>query len=283
MASTTPPILVNGQPISDISVSDRGLSYGHGVFETIRIAHQQSPLWELHMARLQRGCVQLKINLPENIETTLHEEVLRLVKSSQQGQAIIKITITAGLGRGYVITSDQECQRIVALYPLPEYPQSLYEAGVEVRTCGYRLPKNKYLAGLKHLNRLDQVIARSEWTDDNIFEGIMLDEQDNVIEGVMSNVFAYLSGELVTPDLSYAGVRGTMRDYVLGIASEQGINIAEVQLSERELFKAEELFVCNSVMGVVPINKWGEQRYKVGPITKILQGKIKQLFLDPGR
>ena len=275
--------LVNGLPIATIDISDRGLSYGHGVFETIRISLHRPLLWQLHIDRLKHGCSVLKIILPDNIEAILRDDVSRLLEHSRPDHSVVKLTITAGSGRGYALPENPEYRRFASLLPLVEYPESAYQNGVEVRTCDYRLPRNPVLAGIKHLNRLDQVLARAEWPVDGAFEGIILDSGNVVIEGVMTNLFGCVDGILITPNLDKAGVRGTMRDYLLSYANEQGLRTEVVTLTERVFQQSDELFICNSVMGILPIKKWGDQVYSVGKLTQLFQARVNTLFYGPSR
>lgn len=275
--------LVNGLPDATIDISDRGFSYGHGVFETIRTSAHRPLLWQLHIGRLKRGCSVLKINLPDNIEAILLDDISRLLEHSRHDHSVVKLTITAGSGRGYAPPENPEYQRVVSLLPLIEYPESAYEYGVEVRTCDYRLPRNPVLAGIKHLNRLDQVLARAEWQNDAIAEGIMLDSGNIVIEGVMTNLFGCVDGKLITPNLDKAGVWGTMRDYLLSYANEQDLQTEVLTLTEAEFRQSDELFICNSVIGVLPIRKWGDRLYSPGKITRSIQARVNRLFYGQSR
>ena len=174
MISELPKTLVNGESCNTLGVSDRGLAYGHGVFETIRLCHGRPVLWEQHMERMLQGCARLGITVPDQLDTLLTKDVSCLCGSDTDG--VIKIIISAGSGgRGYAAPEITDSQRIVSLFPLPSYPIERAEQGIKVITCHYRLPNNPQLAGMKHLNRLDQVLARAEWQDPDVAEGIVLD------------------------------------------------------------------------------------------------------------
>ena len=277
-SSSLPRTLINGESCDSVAVSDRGLAYGHGVFETI-LLHQGRPvLWEQHMQRLQQGCARLGIDAPTSLDSELTKEVGRLCEQDTGG--VIKIIVTAGSGgRGYASSAQMNPQRIVTLFPLPEYPADRAE-GVNVITCNYRLALNAQLAGMKHLNRLDQVLARGEWQDTNIAEGIVCDSNGTVVEGTMSNLFAVKGGVLLTPSLEQAGVRGIMRDFILQSADDMGLERREVNYTVAEFKQAEELFLTNSVIGLWPIKQWDEQRYYKGTITGVFQARIERLLSE---
>jgi 4-amino-4-deoxychorismate lyase len=145
--------------------------------------------------------------------------------------------------------------------------------GVVLRICTTRLGSNPALAGLKHLNRLEQVLARAEWGEsDGIQEGLMLDAEGSVVEGTMTNLFAAPSGgPLLTPDLSHAGVAGVMRRHIIEQAAVAGIQVQVRRINPGELMDQHELFVCNSLIGVWPVACLGERRYTVGPLTRLAQ------------
>jgi len=214
--------------------------------------------------------------VPDHLDTLLVKEVRRLCGPDTDG--VIKIIITAGSGgRGYAAPEIIACQRIVSLFPLPSFPAERVEQGIKVITCDYRLPHNPRLAGIKHLNRLDQVLARSEWQDPDIAEGIVLDSENNVVEGTMSNLFVVKGGVLFTPTLEQAGVKGVMRDFVIEAALSMGLQTCEVSLGVDEFKEAEEVFVTNSVIGLWPVRQWDKQSYDKGVTTEALQQRIERL------
>lgn len=232
--------LINGAPCDTISVNDRGLLYGDGVFRTLLLKNGKVLQWHRHYQRLFKDCTTLKLTCPP--ESLLHTELENLVAGSQQG--VIKVIITRGLSqRGYVPSHNPVTTRILSLTDLPSYPPSNYDLGVNVHICQIRLGSQPRLAGVKHLNRLENVLASAEWSDPAIAEGLLLDELDNVIEGVRSNIFMVKDGELLTPDLSRCGVSGVQRERLIEWAAQQGVNckIKDIQLAE--LFEADEIFL----------------------------------------
>lgn len=266
---------LNGESTSQISVSDRGLSYGHGVFETMRLSDGSIPLWELHHARLSAGAVALSIPL----DNGLLQDYLEQLKTVCPDNGIIKIIVTAGSGnRGYRAANTTPSY-LLQWFPLPDYFNSHRQQGISLKLCQHRLSSSPQLAGIKHLNRLDQVIARSEWSDE-YDEGLMLDQQGNVIEAVSGNLFFYRDGSWSTPKLDQCGVAGVMRQYIMedlfcNIAQLSPSEIIETTCSLDSLLGAEEVFICNSVIGIWPVLAVEDQSsWSLGQQTLALQAAL---------
>ena len=260
--------LVNGEPGNVIPTTDRGLLYGDGVFETIAINEGRPRHWPRHMDRLRAGCARLGMQMPDS--ALMAAESARVLDGTDRG--VLKLIVTRGTGgRGYAVPETALCTRIMQLHPWPEYPAACAAEGVKIRMCTTRLGRNPALAGIKHLNRLEQVLARQEWTDADIREGLLLDIDANLIEGTMSNVFIVKDGVLMTPDLSHSGVAGIMRTIILEQASQQGLDCRIARISEALLGQADEVFLSNSLIGIWPANAIGETSYSKGEITQRLQ------------
>lgn len=267
----TLPALINGKPADSIAITDRGLLYGDGLFETIAVADGRLFCWTEHTIRLQEGCRRLNLPCPGSQE--LYDEALQLAANAER--AVLKLILTRGSsGRGYAPVPAAIPNRILSLHPWPEYPDSYRSKGVRVRICTNRLTSNPLLAGIKHLNRLEQVLARGEWTEPDIAEGLMLDAASNVIEGTMSNLFIYRNGILETPDVGHAGVAGIIRGRILAAAQELGIEAMIASLDLHEIEAAEELFLCNSLIGIWPVRAVGDKTFQPGPVTKRIAGYL---------
>ena len=266
-------MLINGKPAEQISAQDRGLHYGDGLFETIAVRNGIPLLWDRHMQRLALGCSRLGIELPD--PALLRAETEQICTAAER--AVLKIIVTRGAGaRGYrpspFTPHTSPATRIVAAYPWPEWPEKFWQEGVRVRICQTRLGSNPALAGIKHLNRLEQVLARSEWDDTEIPEGLMLDQSGNVIEATQGNLFIVNQGRLLTPDLSSSGVAGIMRAWVIEIATELSIPCTITRLTLSDVRAAEAAFLCNSLIGVWPIRELAGTQLKPG----LLSNKIYQ-------
>ena len=262
---------VNGAPGQAVPARDRGLAYGDGLFETIAVREGRLLRIDRHLARLGAGCRRLAMP----VDLALIEAELRAF-ACELGDGVAKLTLTRGEGqRGYAPPQPCEPMRVLLGSPAPHYPAAHAEAGVELFPCQTRLSHQPLLAGLKHLNRLEQVLARAEWTDARYAEGLVCDVQGLVIEGVFSNLFIIHDGSLLTADLSRCGVAGVMRAELLERAAEHGVPVQVCDLSLERLHSADEVFVCNSQYGIWPVRRVVDQQWPVGPITRQLQRWIE--------
>ena len=263
--------LINGKAGTPLSADDRGLQYGDGLFETLALRRGEPLLWERHVQRLREGCQRLGLPMPES--GLLRDELAQIAGSD--ARAVAKIIMTRGsAGRGYRATTSGTATRIVQCLPWPAYPDSYGKAGVLVRWCKTRLARQPQLAGLKHLNRLEQVLARAEWQDDYA-EGLMCDTDGHVIEGTKTNLFLVRDdGTVVTPDLSQSGVAGVMRAQVLESATALGMNCAIQETTTDMVESAQELFLTNSLIGIWPIRQIEARHYVVGQISQTLQAAL---------
>ena len=261
-------ILINGQRFDHISASDRGFQYGDGLFETIEVLDGHPVFLAEHLQRLHDGCNKLKIPCPDSVK--LVAEIGDICRD--KNSAVLKIVITRGVGgRGYRQPEVIEPTRALSLHPSPEYPFAYYQHGINARICNTRLGLNPDLAGIKHLNRLEQVMARAEWDDADIQEGIMLDFNGHVIEGTMTNLFYVKDTIVFTSPLKFAGVDGIIRRKLIQLLSKNAHKVIEQDYNSAALLTADEVFVCNSVIGIWPVKRIGDINFEVGNITKQLQ------------
>jgi len=264
-------VLVNGAVDDRIAVGDRGFQYGDGIFTTLRVERGVALFLAEHLERLQRDALRLGLPVPDR--DLVASEVQRLARNAPQ--AIIKVILTRGAGgRGYRVPQDVKATRVVGVHPMPEHPSELCAEGVRVRVCRLRLGLQPALAGVKHLNRLEQVLARAEWRDEDVREGLLLDTEDQVVEGVMSNLFLVEGERLRTPLLDRCGVAGVMRGVVMRLASEAGLRVEEARITLADVDQAEELFLTNSVIGLWPVHQLEDRRYGVGRVTRQLIGSL---------
>lgn len=278
-------ILINGERKEYVEISDRGFQYGDGLFETIAVKDGQAVFLDFHLERLKSGCSRLYIPFPDGELLSLEaNELCRYWASeTRSAQAVLKIIITRGSGgRGYRQPDAVQPTRVLSLHPFPDYPALYPEQGIVARFCTTRLGLNPSLAGIKHLNRLEQVMARAEWNNPAIQEGIMLDGNDHVIEGTMTNLFYVKNSTLHTAVLAQSGVAGIMRRIILMLSAEQGLPVVEHEFSKNELLSADEIFVCNSIIGIWPIKQIETKRFSVGPITKNVQTWLAGFTRDNG-
>ncbi len=265
-------ILINGEREERIAASDRGLHYGDGLFETIAVVDGRLQRWRQHMERLNSGAARL--GLPDPDPEQLQSECEQLItEAGEQRRAVVKILYTHGSGgRGYGLPDPAGPQRILMLkaWPYTEAQQrAAIENGVHLHLCQTRLGWQPQLAGIKHLNRLEQVLARREWNDHEIAEGAMMDHEHHLIEGVMSNLFFAREGVVITPDLSRCGVAGVVRQVLIEQLQQRDhpVQIRPVKL--RELAEMDEAFCSNSLIGIWPIRQIGEHHFSApGRVTR---------------
>ncbi|CAM5278732.1 aminodeoxychorismate lyase [Rhodanobacter lindaniclasticus] len=262
-------ILVDGVAADRVSVLDRGLGYGDGLFESIRLVGGRAPLWARHMQRLAEGCQRLLIPSPDPDQ--LGHEVRQV--GADMAQAVVRITVTRGIGeRGYALPASPRPTRVVAAFPLPPVGDAAVH-GVRMRVCQLRLAEQQRLAGIKHLNRLEQVLARAEWSDPAIAEGLLRDGSGRVISATMANLFAVIDGELLTPAVDRCGIAGVARAELLDASSS--VRVTEVGLEA--LSGASELFLSSSVRGIVPVQSLDGRRYAPGVVARRWQQHWRDL------
>lgn len=263
-------MLVNGQPLDSVSALDRGLAYGDGLFETIRFLGNDAPLWDRHMYRLLTSCERLHMPAPD--PHLLRQEAQQAV--GNQREAVVRITVTRGVGeRGYALPSVTVTTRIVAALPIPFVAASIYRDGIRMHPCQTTLADQPLLAGMKHLNRLEQVLARAEWNDPAIGEGLLCDRHGHAICATAANLFAVVDGIPATPSLERCGVAGVARAEVLDALPACQIR----DLSIAECLRASELFLSSSLRGILPVQAVGDTVYAPGPVTRAMQKHWRDL------
>lgn len=265
--------LINGQTATQISLGDRGLSYGDGVFRTLRVHAGHPVAWHAHWQRLEHDCTRLGLVVPK--QETLQRESARLFADDAQGErhGVLKIMITRGCGgRGYGLPEQPTQSRILQRHTLPPGAQ---DQPVFLGICEVRLGCNPHLAGVKHLNRLEQVLARKACVRAGLEEAVMLDHQDRVISGTMTNLFMVKNGQLRTPRLDQAGIIGATRQRVIAAAQSMGRQAQETHLTLQDCFDADELFVCNSIKGLCPVVGLQDSVFVPGELTLLLQAALQ--------
>lgn len=227
------------------------------------------------MQRLQSGCERLGIQIPD--QDTLRREAEYLI--GMREKSVLKLILTRGESRrGYSVPEPSHPNRILYLSDWPDELHARADAGIRLGYCATRLGINPSTAGMKHLNRLEQVLARSEWQDDSIFEGIMLDIQDRVVEGTMSNLFIEQNGKLLTPDLSDSGVAGVVRGLVLELATLMDEPVSENRLNKDDLLSADACYITNSILGIRRVARLEQHRFNearaMNPVLKAAAARV---------
>ena len=266
---------VDGKESSAVPADDRGLQYGDGLFETMLVRDGVARFLELHLARLARGLGRLGI---PSAPAEVRADVARAIERAPR-LAILKIIVTRGSAetRGYAPPAATRPRRIVSLWPTKPLEPASLEQGVALNVARLRLPEPSPLAGLKHLNRLEHVLAAAGGLRGNSFESLLLSTRDRVVSGVMSNVFVVKAGELLTPPVARVGVAGVMRQVVLREAPSLGIPAREQELGLAEVFAADGIFITNARIGVVPARCVGEHVFGMSEIVKRLRATLEAL------
>lgn len=255
---------------------DRGTQFGDGVFETIRIIDGLPNYFEYHCNRLSESLNKLSIKT-DNVEQLILDYLKQFIDKTNVVQGVLKIIITRGSSaRGYGFDNGIKAQVLAFYSNLPSYSMELYSRGVDLTFCETQCSIQSQLAGMKHLNRLENVLAKNELNGQ--FEGLMFNNLGYVIEGTMSNIFFENNNELFTPDLSLSGVNGVMRSVIIDHAKSKNINVNIVNIKKSEIESFQHAFICNSVMGIVPVNRLVGQDMSIGNMTQTLKESLNRGF-----
>lgn len=267
--------LVNGYPDTQVATTDRGFSYGDGVFETIRVSGGKALLLQRHISRMKLGVIRLKIHLNQSFIDALLSEIYMLCDDVDE--AFIKVIISRGSGgRGYRYGTELRPTRVVMRVEAPSYPSTLFIQGAELFACTTRLGSNPQLAGIKHLNRLEQVLARNEWQDEFV-EGLVCDQHGYLVEGTMSNLFLVRGESLITPLLDRCGVAGVVRSVIIDAAAKHGVKLSEQRLNVDDLRQADGAFMTNSGFGVLPISRFDGRAIPLSALTATASGWLEEV------
>lgn len=265
--------LVNGKSDGCLTPQDRGLAYGDGVFRTMRVLQGVAVSWRRHYRKLSGDCNALGIVCPA--EDILLSDIEHLC--SDNADCVIKIVVTRGEStRGYAVPPLAQPTRIVSRSAFPSYPPESAAQGVNLYLCRLRLSSQPILAGIKHLNRLENVLARMEWNDPDLADGLLRDQSDNVIECTMSNLFMRCGMRLMTPDLGQCGVAGVTRERIIEVATTIGYEISIGNFKLDTLLDADEVIICNSLIGVWQVRQLGERRWPAGSLAE----KLRPLLIE---
>lgn len=259
----------HGIRIDSVPVDDRAAQYGDGVFETIAVRDAAPRFWELHVRRLALDCekVGLVMPPPSILLRDLENALARTTVNT--GFCIAKLVISCGGSeRGYQRAAGVPANSRIGIFADTPLPEDDYAAGVAVHLCDTIVASQPRLAGVKSLNRLDQVLARCEWSQPGIFDGLMCDDDGNLVCGTRTNLFIVRENHIETPQLDRCGVAGIMRRCIINLLGENNINVTEMVIGCEEIASFDELFLCNSQVGVVPVRRCGDYTWEVGEATR---------------
>lgn len=269
-------LIVDGAPAGDAAgIDQRAFQFGDGLFETVAVVDGCPCLWSHHLDRLRDGCRRLGLPAPD--PDLLDREIGALCADSDH--AILKLYWTAGRSeRGYRRPAPTVPMRVLALY---EGSGLNDQDGWRIRTCRHRLSDNPALAGIKHLNRLDQVLARAEWDDTQINEGLMCGQDGAVICGTMTNLIVEKREALSTPAIDRAGIAGVVRRLAIETAEDSGEPLLERRHTLADIADADALYLTNSLIGVRRVLRWGDIEFDQGRVEHPVMAKVRQRCHDP--
>jgi 4-amino-4-deoxychorismate lyase len=256
-------VLRGGVRIDGIDPFDRGLAYGDGVFETL-LVHAGAPVWwDRHWRRLCEGIARLEFTAPE--ESRVRGHAMDLLAGAPP-RGVLKLVVTRGTGgRGYAPSPAAEPTVVLSVHSAPAPMDA-----VRLRWCTLRWAAQPALAGIKHLNRLEQVLARAEWQDPDIFDGIVLGGDGGIVSATSANVFARIDGAWLTPPVEACGIAGLLRGWVLEAAAEARV----AALTPAQLLAADEVFLCNAVRGILPVRALDGREWTAWPATGELRRRL---------
>jgi 4-amino-4-deoxychorismate lyase len=250
--------LINGKERDSLAANDRAIQFGDGCFTTARIRNGKVDFLDAHLQRLQATCRALMIPFADDIP--LREEMQQM--AAQKGDGVLKVIMTRGSGgRGYSPAACLTPTRILSVSPAPAHYARWREEGITLALSPVRLGRNPHLAGLKHLNRLEQVLIRAHLEQTDADEALVLDSEGWVTECCAANLFWRAGDTVFTPRLTHAGVNGIMRQYCLARLAQSRYHVVEVSAREEAVQQADEVLLCNALMPVVPVKTFGDVRY----------------------
>lgn len=260
------PRIFRGESRLDaVPADDRGFAYGDGLFETMRVHRGEVPWWREHWSRLRRGAERLGIPLPD--EARVGDEAASLF--ADRGEGVLKLLLTRGAGeRGYVPPTDPVSTWVVSRHAVPATP----DRGLDLHVCAIRLAAQPALAGIKHCNRLEQVLARAEAERAGADEGLLLDAAGNAIGATAANLFAFIDGRWATPAIVDCGIAGVCRAKLLPAldADERALSLAQVEA-------ADAVFLCNAVRGILAVARLGARAWPPHPAVAAARNALSRL------
>lgn len=263
---------LDGAPLQADWMLDRGLHYGDGLFETMLLRRGRLRFGALHAARLAEGCKRLHI----------HCNAIAAVEQAQQllsdGDAMVKLIVTRGVAteRGYAPSGNERARVLLLRYAAPT-TEAPGVPDTAIALLQAQLGENPLLAGLKHLNRLELVMARAQLQGSGCFEGILCSSTGNLACGTMSNLFIVENDRLLTPRVDRCGIAGVMRAVVIREAQQMGLTVQECDMPAAVLQQAEQAFITNVRLGVRPITRIGTRALQAGHLTLQLRQRVADL------
>ena len=266
-------VLIDGEVESKISIFNRNMQFGDGLFETCVSKGNNILFWQRHLSRLNKGCE--KLNIKKIAESVWLEDIKKALSFSLEKNCIIKLILSRGNSlRGYSYSEDIEPVRVVIVSEIKK-TKSKYSVSLEYASSGFH--SNPKLAGIKHCNRLEQILARASIVED---EAIMLDENQNIISVTQGNIYFIFGNKLLTPKLDRCGVVGSRRSLILELAKSINLEVDEDTISIEQAEKANEVFISNSLIGIQSVSSIGSYYLNNNPLTKEIKAAYISITQD---
>lgn len=265
--------LINGSSKKKISPFDRAFQYGDGIFRTFVVENFKPQHWKQQYKKIADDCRALKIKPPK--EKELLSDIQRLFKTRKK--AVGKFIISRGISeRGYKYSDLIKPNRYLIKVKMPIYPDSYFHSGINLHVCKQKL-HSSLLFGIKHLNRLENIMARQEWKSDKYLDGILLDQSENVIECISSNIFMRIGNIIYTPEIKGIGIKGVTRGLVIKALKKLGFQIKESTFNLNKLLKAEEVFITSSLFGALQVAKIRKRSWPRQELSSRLRQSLESL------
>jgi len=262
--------LIDGNFSKNINPFDRGLAYGDGVFRTFLVHNGQPVNWNMHYKKLKFDATKLKIKIPLKKDIFLDIKKLFTTKKTHIG----KIIITRGVSnQGYQFDKDIKSTRILLKIRHTKIRKELYSGGVKLMVCKTKVSDQNQYNGIKHLNRLDNVLAKSE-LNSSVFDGLMLDKKNYINECVSSNIFARYGNVIISPEQNIGGVSGVCKEIIMKNCGSLGFNFKHANISLKKLKEADEVIITNSVFGSLFVNQIEKKKWKEGLFSSLVRNLI---------
>jgi 4-amino-4-deoxychorismate lyase len=264
----------DGARVDSLPLDDRAVQYGDGLFETIAIRSGAPRFLELHLQRLELGCKRLGLSAPSAKDVTRQLAAAVSQCGIDIDFAVAKILVSSGAGRrGYRRPASVGLAIRIGVFPATPVAPASYRDGVSVDICSIRLAIQPRLAGIKTLSRLEQVLASSEPREPEVFEGLMMDTEERLVCGTMSNVFVVNDNQVTTPAITRCGVAGVMRQHILSLLDRGTIGCSVIDIEAERLDNASEVFLTNSQFGVLPVRRIAGRALDVGRVTRSIMSQ----------
>lgn len=280
---------------------DRGMAFGDGIFETMLLRTGMSPagagrqqsniesaihLFDLHLKRLATGMQVLGMDCPQQLVRDELQDVINCLETgaSEGGEHqarryfAFKLVISRGYSSFGYRCENSGVNRTILARDLPEY---VLPPACKVGLCEVQLAAQPLLAGIKHCNRLEQVLARREVEARGLDEGLMLDQQGNIVEATSANLFIVSGDHLVTPPLKESGVAGVMREFISSVIAPQlGISVVEETIGLERLYSSDAVMLTNALSGVRQVSFCESREWKHSPLLQMVQEQVHESMVS---